>query len=255
MPSRMWKKPSFTNRSAAWCQRGSSRTMPRIARQLERPFDAVGRRKRSVVTTRMPSRARAGLDREVATDPTRSRTRTARRAGPGSRRASCRAASRGPVTCASAASYEANDRSDGSETCVATIRGAPRRVPPSYSAMLSEIQSVAASRTAGSARARSRLVASRVGKTHVAHRGERHAHQQAQPLSLGPQERVDRDVVRDLVRARRRAAARARAPRAPAARGGGPSFGGRSPLRAVYTGALFCAEDRCSIECLAEARF
>ena len=36
----------------------------------------------------------------------------------------------------------------------------------------------------------------------VPHRGDRRAHEQTQPLSLGPQERVNRHVIRDLVRAR-----------------------------------------------------
>ena len=67
--------------------------------------------------------------------------------------------------------------------------------------MLSEIQSVAASRTAASARSEVEmdLVARR--KEDVAHRGDRCAHEQAQPLALRAEEGVDGHVVRDFVRA------------------------------------------------------
>ena len=65
---------------------------PRIARQLERPFDAAGRTEaqRRHHSNAQPRERR--IDRERRTGPTRSGTRRGRRSGPGSTRSRCRAA-------------------------------------------------------------------------------------------------------------------------------------------------------------------
>ena len=83
------------------------------------------------MTTRTPSRAERADRSRTSIGRTGSGTRTARRSAPGSSTSAVSGGSGGPVTCASAVSYEAKERSDGSEIRVATIRGAPRRVPPS----------------------------------------------------------------------------------------------------------------------------
>ena len=78
--------------------------------------------------------------------------------------------------------------------------GAPRRVSSSYSATSRAIQTVAAVRSASSARARSRYPLSALRHVDVAHGLQRHADEQPQPLALRLQERLDDDVVRDVVR-------------------------------------------------------
>ena len=70
--------------------------------------------------------------------------------------------------------------------------------------MLSAIQSVAASRTAASARWKSRLISSRVGKRMSRIAAMRCAHEETQPLAFGAEEGVNGHVVRDLVRAQAR---------------------------------------------------
>ena len=237
VPSRMWKKPSSTNRQRrlmpARIEPDRSPDPPPARTPVRRRRAAEAQRRHHADA--QPRQRRVGSRSPIG--PTRSGTRTARPSGPGSRRAPCPAAAAVRSTCASAVSYDANDRSEGSEICVGDD---PRRTEAAC-----RLRRARCCRRSRVWRRRGRPVSARVEvevglvarrEQDVPHRGERRAHEQAQPLPLGPQERVDGHVVRDLVRARPERQREHDAPRATSecARQRASS-GGRSPLRrSVY---------------------
>ena len=65
MPSRMWKKPSLVNRSAAWCQRGSSCDDAGIAVHVEGALGVAGRQQPHHHVDPQPEPGQPGPDGEA----------------------------------------------------------------------------------------------------------------------------------------------------------------------------------------------
>jgi len=174
MPSRMWPNPDRTNLAAAWCQRGSRRTIPGSSCNSNARSRPSGVRSRSTIVTRWASGRRPGLmakrDRSDAIGYSIQASRNTCSHG-----SSLSSVSGGPVICASAVSYAWKDRSDGSDMRTATSCGTGNRVSSSYSATSRAIHTVAASRSASSARAISMKPGRRCGisMSRIAWRGTR----------------------------------------------------------------------------------
>ena len=197
----MWWKPSSTNRIAAWCQRGSSRT---------RPGSPVSSNARSAPSGgaeaqdghdpharawRAPARSRTRIAR------TESDTRTARPSAPWFQTSSVSSGSGGPVTCASALVVRRKrpirrqgdlrrDETRGGQPdarlrrwrCCRRARARRRRGPRGRRAR--EIEVVLATRR----------------ELHIAHGGERRAHEQPQPVPSGSTKIWTMTSLRDVVR-------------------------------------------------------
>ena len=149
MPSRMWKKPSLVKRSAAWCQRGSSSTMPGspCTSKARSALPGVMQPHHDVDPQAEPGQPRAdGEARLVGLDVV---GEGARRAARPASRASVSSGSGGPARLACASSKLANDLSEGSETRAAVTRGRPSGWPFSKSSTKSPIHSMAASSSVG----------------------------------------------------------------------------------------------------------
>ena len=147
----------------------------------------------------------------TSTDRTESGTRTATSSSPCFQKSSVsarqpRAGQRAPAP----RRRTSNERSAGSETRTATSSGHSRRTSSSYSLRSSAIQSCRrVPKQAAPARESPADPLLALRQVHVAHRHERRADQQAQALAFRLQERLNRDVVRDLVRRGRGAPHRA----------------------------------------------
>ena len=106
----------------------------------------------------------------------------------------------GPVTDASADSNVTKDRSDGSDTRTAASAGEPSgRLPFVDRHIPGQPQHRGVAQGLVGARQIEEAVAAQ-RELDVAHRAERHADEQAQPLSLRPDERLDDDRRGNVVR-------------------------------------------------------
>ena len=95
------------------------------------------------------------------------------------------------------------------------MRGFGKRASPSYTSMKSETHKLVASRSIGSTRSKSKIAWSAIGKFHIAHGFERHAHQEIQVIPRRLEKHLNRRVAGNIVsRERERRARLAAAPEA-----------------------------------------